>query len=543
MSKPGNSFAGIVILVLLCGPVVLSPFLFERNATFIREVENREPTSFPEIESASDTLDTAKWDGLSSWLREHVPFRGDLIAGKTWVEIELLGQRRIGAVDRGDDGWLFILQSYGGHWHQPGRNVTEAIDGLNHFLARNANSSTTFRVLLTPDKHTIYPEHLTRDGRRDISHTAADRARFEEWFAQEDDDRIIDLHAAMRESKENVGKELYFRDDTHQNWHGGSVMAKAIVDSIQPGTWDDSSVIKTQTIKYPGDLRSLCGLTSMPMRQKEVMVTARAGVLPQQVTFEGNVFDDFEAVDKDPHSWQCPVRSTFASTEGLPLIPGRTLIMHDSCIGSIARPLIRPYFEDITFMHYSDATPESIEQALEEYDTVVLEVVERIAPETFVRLMADPDPDAPSLVWQRDEAKPVWSLLDTGPEKMFPADGVVATLENGRITTQSTGISSAIVFNDLQLPADHRHVARILLDSPGLGQSSLFWSAESEEMSPDRSDSKPIRGGLSELFLEMRSDQPITSIMFEPGGGTGEHVIESIEIRSIPLDSEPPTSS
>ena len=123
-------------------------------------------------------------------------------------------------------------------------------------------------------------------------------------------------------------------------------------------------------------------------------------------------------------------------------------------------------------------------------------------------------------------------------EEMYPAEGVTATLEDGRITTQSDRISSAIVFTELDLPAGYRHVARIMLDSPGLGQSTLFWSGESEEMSTERSDTKPIRGGLSELFLEMSSDRPITSIMFEPGGGTGEHVIESLEIRSIPLKPE-----
>ncbi|MAT80253.1 MAG: hypothetical protein CMJ29_01235 [Phycisphaerae bacterium] len=539
MLKPGNTFAGIVILVLLCSPMVLSPFTFQRNADFIRDIENREPAAFPQIQNVGDTLDTDKWTGLSNWLRERVPFRGDLISGKTWVEIELLGQRRLGAVDRGDDGWLFILQSYGGHWHQPGRSVGEAIEGLDDFLARNNETDTAFRVLLTPDKHTIYPEHLTSDGRRDIAHTAIDRARFEKWFTQ-DDDRIIDLHGAMLHAKDTSGKELYFRDDTHQNWHGGAVMAKAIVESIQPGIWNDDAVITTQMIKYPGDLRSLSGMTSVPMREKEVLATMRSGVEPSKVTYEGREYDDFEIVDQDPHSWQCPVRSEFISTEGLDLIPGRTLIMHDSCIGSIARPLIRPYFEDVTFMHYSDATPESIEQAMNDYDTVVLEVVERIAPETFVRLMAIPDPDAPSLVWHRDQAVPAWSLNDADEATMFPADGVEASLEDGRIRTRSDRISSAVVFNDLNLPPGHRHIARIMLDSPGLGQSTLFWAAESEEMSTERSDSKPIRGGLSELFLEMQSDAPIRSIMFEPGGGLGEHVIESLEIRSVPSSPESP---
>ncbi|MEE2906880.1 MAG: hypothetical protein VX527_03515 [Planctomycetota bacterium] len=543
MSRPGASFAGIVSLVLLCSPLVLSPFMFEQNASFIREVENREPTVFPAINNIGDTLDTKKWDTLSGWLRERVPFRGDVIATKTWVEMELLGERRIGGVDRGDDGWLFLLHSYGGHWRDPGKSVDEALAAMNGFLERNADAPATFRVLLTPDKHTIYPEHLTDDGQRDVLQTIDERNRFESWFAQVDDPRIIDLHAAMRNEKLNTEDELYFRDDTHQNWHGGAIMAESIVDSLQPGTWDDSCVVTTQTITYPGDLRALCGITSMPLRQKEVRATARPGVSPEQITFDGNTYEDFETVDKDPHSWQYPVRSEFESTEGLSLIPGKTLILHDSCIGSIARPLIRPYFEDVTFMHYADASPEFIDQAMQENDTVVLEVVERIAPETFIQLLVEPNPEAPSLLWKRSDAEPVWSMSDARRDQLYPADGVEATLADGRLELESTGISAAVVFNGVDLPANYRYVARVVLRSPGLGQSTLFWSAKDDQMSPERSDSKTIRGGRNELFLEMNSAQPISNIMFEPGGGAGEHVIESLEIRSIPLDTEPATTS
>ena len=543
MAHPGSSFAASVSLVLLCSPIVLSPFLFEQNASFIREVENREPSSFPTIESLSDALDTENWNNLSDWLRERVPFRGDVITAKTWTEMELLGKRRIGGVDRGDDGWLFLQHSYGGHWQQPGKSVNDALVAMDGFLERNADAPATFRMLLTPDKHTIYPEHLTRDGQQDLVHTKANRNRFESWFARGGDPRVIDLHAAMRDAKANTDQELYFRDDTHQNWHGGAVMARSIVESLRPGTWDDSCLLSTQTITYPGDLRALCGITSMPLRQKEVMVTARPGVMPEQVTFEGNQYDDFATVDSDPNSWQFPVRVEFESTEGLPLIPGSTLILHDSCIGSIARPLIRPYFEDITFMHYADASPELIDQAMQDYDTVVLEVVERIAPETFVELLAEPDPEAPSLLWTRSDTRPTWSLADASRENLYPADGVEATLDEGRLDLHSNGVSSAVVFNELDLPGNSRHVARIVIRSPGLGESTIFWSAGDEQMSPERSDTKAIRGGRNELFLLMTSEQPITRIMLEPGGGAGEHVIEVLEIRSVPIGPETVTTS
>lgn len=39
-----------------------------------------------------------------------------------------------------------------------------------------------------------------------------------------------------------------------------------------------------------------------------------------------------------------------------------------------------------------NATPETIEQAMHEYDHVILEVVERVSPATMVELLAEPAP-------------------------------------------------------------------------------------------------------------------------------------------------------
>ena len=533
MTRSGNNFGGLVVLVLLCSPILLLPLSLDRNAAFIREAENREPASFPVVQAAGDVLDTQTWDGISAWLRERVPFRGDLIGLKRWIEVELLDERRLGVVDRGEDGWLFLVDSYGGHWLEPKQDVAAAMANTDGFLARNAEADSNFRMLIAPDKHAIYPEHLTDDGRRDLALIQEDRDRLRARLSQGDDARIIDLHSAMLLEKSESEHELYFRDDTHQSWYGGAVMARAIVDSLQPGLWENSSAVPAETIRHPGDLRTLAGLNSYPVRTEQVLVTQRPGIELQKVEFDGRIYEDFSVVEDHPHSWQYPVRSTYASDGQTELIPGRTLILHDSCIGWIARPLIRPYFEDLTFMHYSDATPESLSQALQEYDTVVLEVVERLAPATLIRLLAEPDPDAASLSWGRDDSMPVWSLQDLEPEKLYPADGVEATLADGKIDLTSVAASSAVVFHGLDLSADHRQVARIQLESPGLGEARIFWSSDSQEMSIDRSSAASIRGGLNEFHLDLTPDEPITKVMFEPGAGAGSYVIKSIEIRQI----------
>ena len=522
-----------MVLVLLCSPILLLPFSLERNAAFIRDTENRSPAAFPVLEHARDVLDTDKWDDLSDWLRERVPFRGDLITFKRWIEVELLDERRLGVVDRGEDGWFFLVDSYGDHWQKPNQTVAEALEQLDGFLDRNAEASSVFRILITPDKHAIYPEHLTDDGKRDLARIQDDRSRFRARFAQDDDERIIDLHAAMLSEKVSSEHELYFRADTHLSWYGGVVMARAIVDSVQPGLWEDSSVVPLRVTRRPGDLLGMAGLETYPVQSKQVLVTQRPGVRVDEVDFDGRIHKDFSAVDVHPHRWQYPVRSTYVSAEASELIPGRTLIVHDSCIAWIARALIRPYFEDLTFIHYSDATPEFMSQALEDYDTVVLEVVERLAPATLIRVLAAPDPDAASLSWQRSDSVPVWSLSNLDPDRLYPASGVEATMADGRIDLTSAAVSSAVVFHGLELSAGQRHVARIRMESPGLGEARIFWSSDAQEMSVDRSSAASIRGGLNEFYLDLDSNEPITKVMFEPGAGAGAYVIRSMEINRI----------
>jgi len=359
---------------------------------------------------------------------------------------------------------------------------------------------------------------------------------FESWFAQTEDPRVLDLHTRMRERRAIDDREIYFRDDTHQNWHGRSVMAETIVNSLQPGIWQPEYLHHGRTITYPGDLLQLAGITSLPLRQKEVLAVSRPGVTPRRVHFEGEVYENFLDVDADPYGWQYPVRAEFETTGESDLIPGRTLILHDSCIGSIARPLLRPYFEDVEFIHYDDATPEMIDQSMKEYDAIVLEIVERNAPEKLVTLLAPPDPEAPAILWDPG-TEPTWSIKDAGDEDLQTAEDIIASVEDGQLLIHTDRETAAVLITDVDLPAGHRHIVKIVMSAPGLGLSILYWSSSpDEEMSPERKQARAIRGGRNEFYLLIDEADPISRIMLEPGAGEGDYVIETLDIQSIPAD-------
>ncbi|MDG2094337.1 MAG: hypothetical protein P8J89_03605 [Phycisphaerales bacterium] len=391
MKKNGTNLAAIVSLLLLCGPVVLSPFFFARNRSFINGIENRELTGFPDVRTPDDLLLESTWEELSAWLEERVPFRGDVIMAKSWADTEFLLQRRFGRVDRGDDGWLFFRDSYGLHWRQEANDVADAVTSLDAFIARHADSKASFRLLLLPDKHTIYPEHLTEDGRRDVATVSDDRARLQRRFAVEDDSHVIDIHGAMLQAKSQGDHELYFRDDTHQNLHGALVMTRAIIDSLLPGAWDGDHVLLTNVYEKEGDLRKMIGSSVKKPLQYDMLAIYRPGVHVSRIEFEDQLYTDFSTIDAQELAWRLPLKIQYRSDESLPMVPGRTLLLHDSCIGSIARPLLRSFFNDITFKHYKDMTSSSMHQAMMDYDNVIVQFVERHAPLGMNQFLMDPD--------------------------------------------------------------------------------------------------------------------------------------------------------
>jgi hypothetical protein len=538
MTRLTTSFAAIVSLLLLCGPLVLAPFIGDINRRFVVDVEKRSMVVLPSLSSVGDLIDTDWWTSVSAWWRDRVPFRGDVIAAKARLDASVLRSQRIGGVDLSDDGWYFIRQSYGQHWADPGHQVDAAVESLDAFLNRSHNAKAKLRLLLTPDKHTIYPEHLTRAGLRDIQKNQADRRILESWFDRPEVSQIIDMHAALRSDKISQPHELYFRDDTHLSWYGAATMAEAIVDAIQPNVWNHDRTRHTESKHFTGDLCAFCGHVTDPTRPKDLLITYRPGAIPVAITVDDEPIADLETVDADTTGWQKSLHVRWRFEDGEPAILGRTLILHDSCIGSRARPLLRPYFEDITFIHNGDMTPELLEQAMQDYDTVVIEVVERVAPGTFIRLLAEPNPEAAALLWNRSGAEVVWSIQQSGTVE--PRGDAVVTLTPPSMTIIATKTTDGVVMTGLDLEGGVRHVARTHIRAVGPGTAYLQWR---DPQGLVQNQNATLRSGRNELYFTITSAGSLDTIELGFDSDEDRFEVESLEIRRIPEADEPPSQS
>lgn len=371
-----TKISGAVCLVWLCAPLVVAPWGVEHTLRHLREIEQRSAASFPEVRSPRDLFDRETFAGLSRALGDRLPYRGAVIAGKARVEQSLLFVGSFGSVEVGRDGWLFFRDSFGQTLGDQ-EGMEQALLRLTGLLQRARGSRAELRVVVAPDKHTIYPEKLSARAQREVARFAPARDRLHAYFGSGRDPRLIDMWSVYHREKARTSEPLYLADNTHFSATGALWMTREIVESLQPGIWVAEDASTDSEHLLPSDLTRMAGLREDPTRVA-LLEVARPGVRLVRRELPG-----------DSDAWSDPIRFV-SSTSGRPLIGGRTLIVHDSFIGTFLRPPLRQFFEDVLFLHHMHVTPTLLERGLRRYDQIVFQVVERDTRSVFQRLLRSP---------------------------------------------------------------------------------------------------------------------------------------------------------
>lgn len=107
------------------------------------------------------------------------------------------------------------------------------------------------------------------------------------------------------------------------------------MNHLHPGLWDDAAIVVSPPKPMLGDLTRLQGWDRRELVQS--IKSVRPGVIVTESKLFGGDFG------KDSRSFR-------ATSSGPYLIPGHTVILHDSFFERAA-DLLAPYFEEITFVH------------------------------------------------------------------------------------------------------------------------------------------------------------------------------------------------
>lgn len=348
--------------------------------------QNRATTNFDDLYLG--------WNGLATlggFIDDRLPLRAEATDFDGWIDRHVFdeepafGGKASPRVIRGDQGWLFLYDDV--NYACSGlATVADDLDRLVRFADTIAASGRPVTVAVAPNKSTVYadllPDEFPGQGCL-LDYSNQIWSYFDSMSS-----RItwVDLRTELVEARSENLEFLYLPIDSHWNTLGSTIAAKAIVESIQPGVWDDSAIVDLGVTEYAGDLSMLLG-------ESTIDSTAQVGVNrvglksePEEVRDSGNV----NQID----------RTRRHSGDGLSLIPGHTLFLVDS-FGVFALEQLAPWFEEVTFFHLSIDSPDLLAQRVAEADRVIVLSAERLVTSRF----AEPPRD--------------WSIAQLGGDRVI----------------------------------------------------------------------------------------------------------------------------
>jgi len=354
---------GAICLALLFVPLLLSRCGREETLRYVREVEQRQPADFPRLDSPGRLLDTAFYAELNAALRDRLPYRGQIITMSKRVELLIPGNAGARDVLITDDGWYYLHASFGRRLGSRS-DVQGSLDLVDAFMQEFREPPPIFRLIMVPDKHTVYPEHLDQEGRTEARVYAPSRDLVHEHFTDTGDPRVIDMRAVILAEKERGPELLYQRGDTHHTDRGAMLMARELIRSLDPLIWNEDEVIVLREDQRTGDLHRLAGLADHTEPYEVVTV-----IRPDIKVMGREWLDETDILLRPMRYW--------AESRGGALLPGRALIVHDSMIGPTLRPVFARFFEDVTYWYNELIEPGDVRAAMSEFDYVIVECTVR----------------------------------------------------------------------------------------------------------------------------------------------------------------------
>jgi len=336
--------------------------------------QNRATTDFDDLRVG--------WNGLSTFggfVDDRLPLRSAATDIDSWIDRHVFDEEPAfggGASPRvihGDQGWLFLYDDVTAACSSLA-TANEDFGRLIRFTNTIVASGRPVTIAVAPNKTTVYSDLLPDEfpGRDCLLEYSNELWTYFDSYSSES--TWVDLRSELVDARSETLEPLYLPLDSHWNTLGATVASRAIVESIQPGVWDDSEIVDLEVGDYSGDLTRLLGESTIDETAR--VAVDRPGLISQ--TEEVRDSGDINQID----------RTRRHSGDGVALIPGRTLTLMDS-FGVYAIEQLSPWFEEITFFHLNINDASLLARRVEAADRVVFLTAERLASTRF----ADPPRD------------------------------------------------------------------------------------------------------------------------------------------------------
>ena len=322
--------------------------------------ENRALAAFPKLQPGWHGLQPYVV-GLEAYFNDHFGCRKCLVMWNNKLRWSLFKDKSTRSVLVGKDGWLFttdfeMIDHYRGQLQFTSEQLRDwqvLLEKRRDWLARRG---IAYLFVVTPDKHTIYPEALPDWVTKVRPQTKLDQ--FVAYMHAHSTVPILDQREVVRDAKQIC--PTYFKTDTHWNSFGGFVAYQELMRTLakqRPGLEPLSLASFTLTNRFePGmDLARILGL-SLPESNAYSLVPKPG--LPQFTT----KLPPPEHVHEPRYTYN-------------PQAQGRVIIFQDSFAMNWLQ-FLGYHFNQVTYLWQYALDPAWIER--EKPDIVVSEMNERL---------------------------------------------------------------------------------------------------------------------------------------------------------------------
>lgn len=196
--------------------------------------ENRALAPPPPLEWSAQALKEFP-QRFERWYNDHFGFRDSLVRQYHTAHFGWLGNADPQKVIKGKQGWLYLgrhalIDEVRGLNPLREDEVTAWVQRLTTIQRWQSDRGREFLLVLVPDKHRVFPEHLP-----DWFTPSEDRRKEQllEALAETDID-ALDLTAALRAARHESEHPIWLKTDTHWNGIGAYHGYRAILERLQP---------------------------------------------------------------------------------------------------------------------------------------------------------------------------------------------------------------------------------------------------------------------------------------------------------------------
>lgn len=370
-----TEFAGSVLLAVVsatvAAPLLLMPWVAPSDAAF----ENRVRARLPAME-ATRLLDVEFYAAIDRAWTDALPLRGELVRLAMQWQYQVLGDVPVERVFVGRDGWIFDRSAF----TEPAE-VAESERRLlvppRMLAATCARAGIEFRLVIGPNKSSLYPQQLGPVGELLDAVPRARRAEHLRALEELPIPGYIDLRSEVLAAMEGETETIFPPTGRHWDGRGGWLATASIIRSFDPeGLLLADARPQITTREVLAEIPLLMMNLEVPI-PRDGYALERPGVscsLVETLAFRG--------VPR--------VRVFRARSDDAPLLPGRTVIVHDSGLEASV-PFLQQFFEELVLVQWDvlargGECEAMMRDALDGARRLVLEVAEDRRGRRFVQL-------------------------------------------------------------------------------------------------------------------------------------------------------------